>query len=185
MNCWKSFNITKDLGSLKLTIFSILGLISFYIVFNLSFHREASHNDLSLLNVITFIVLLMLILPIHKLLHGAPIWLAGKKADLVIERNRWFPIVYCQIKGPISKYLAIISLGCPAIVVTFIMILLALIFPSQMNEYAFIGAINFGLSVFDILYLLHLFSAPTHAFIEDDRDCCRILIKESVKNKAI
>ncbi|WP_376846186.1 DUF3267 domain-containing protein [Camelliibacillus cellulosilyticus] len=180
MNCWKSFNVSKDLGSVRLVIFSLLGMLCFFILFNLLFTETYTHLKVRLLNFGIMIICILLVLPIHKLLHCLPIWLTGRKARLSIEKASALPMIHCNIKGAVSKRIYMVATISPAIIGTILMIAMAYVTPSAINYFAVSGSINFGLSVSDFLYLSYLLSAPSHAIVEEDRDGCRILIKQSV-----
>ncbi|GGE44453.1 putative membrane protein YhaJ [Pullulanibacillus camelliae] len=185
MNCWKCFNVSKDIGTIKLAIFSLLGMVSFFIVFNLCFHYHQTSTEKPWTDGLILIICLLLIVPVHKLLHGVPIWITGQKAELAIKKINHLPMLYCNIKGLIPKSTAILSLGCPVVTLTVAMIVLTVLFPNQASEWALVGAVHFGLSVFDIFYLVHLITAPAHTYIEDDPYGCKILVKDTLNNEAL
>ncbi|TCP29277.1 putative zincin peptidase [Scopulibacillus darangshiensis] len=133
------------------------------------------------MNLIILIMMLFIVWPLHKICHCIPLWLVGKRASLSIERsNKPIPIIYTNIPGTTSKRLAIIMSVFPGVVITAVIFVAASQFPSMLYYLSFAGALNFGISMKDFVYLTHLAKAPTHAYIEDDRDDCRILIKQTL-----
>ncbi|MFC7391676.1 DUF3267 domain-containing protein [Scopulibacillus cellulosilyticus] len=108
-------------------------------------------------------------------------WTVGKKATITFGRSNYdmFPYIHCNIPGTLSKWRSIIVIACPAIVVTLGVLILTIVFPEHLHYFSLIGAINFGISVADFVYLNNLIKAPANAFIEDGRDGCTILVKQS------
>lgn len=177
MNCWKSCNIPKDYGSIRLLVLSILSALSFFVLFYNSYMDINHHVKLVSFNFVISIGSILVIFPLHTLLHCIPILGAGKKARLVFNNIKGIPTIYCNKPDAIPKWLSLFSVAFPLIVINLLTIVLALWFPQQMHYFSIVGAINFGLSMTDILYIALLLKAPAHSYIEDDQDRINILIR--------
>lgn len=180
MNCWKSFNLTKDLGSVRLVILSLIGTICYFVIFNLTFTDLFGPLKIDHFNVILFLFCLLLVYPVHKIMHCVPIWVTGKKVKLSMERESALPRLFCDIKGAMPKRLYMLVILFPFVFITACLCILTFCLPSGIHYYSMIGSINFGISVSDLLYFIYLVSAPKSAIIEDDRDGCHILIKQYI-----
>jgi len=180
MNCWKSFNLSKDFGSVRMVILSFFGMVCYFVIFTLIVSDVFGPIKLAYFNILLFLCCLFLVYPLHKFFHGVPIWLSRKKAKLAMDRTTLIPKLFCHIAGTIPKRLYIISILFPFLFITAVLILLTIYFPVGIHYYSAIGSINFGLSVTDLIYFAHLLSAPSHAIIEEDGDSCRILVRQYI-----
>lgn len=179
MNCWKSFNITKDHGSIRLIILSLFSMVTFIILYNITITTFFDHINGVTFNPLMILVCLILIIPIHKLVHCIPLWLSGTRAHIRWDRSIMLPVLNCHFKHPISKRLCIVVMATPAVIGTVLTFALTWVFPSEMDYFATVGALNFGLSAADFIYIINLVKAPHNAFVEDDQDGCKILVKQS------
>ncbi len=179
MNCWKSFNITRDHGSIRLIILSVLSMVTFIIVYNIAITTFLDNFNSVAFNPITILLCLIFLVPIHKLVHCLPLWLSGTRTHITWDRSMWLPSLNFHYRKPISKRLGIIAMATPAFLGTVLTIGMTWIFPSGMDYFGTVGALNFGLSAADFIYILNLVKAPHHAFVEDDHGGCRILVKQS------
>lgn len=182
MNCWKAFNISKEYGSFKLTLLSLLGSLFFYMIYYLIFENEFIFAGFSGLNLVILLAVMLLVWPAHKFLHILPVILSGKRASLSLGKSRGstLPYIYTNIYCTLKKKMSILMVISPGIIITALSILAAVFMPGGVYYFVMIGALNFGLSMKDLIYLIHLISAPADAFIEDDRTGCKILIKEII-----
>ncbi|MBM7643813.1 putative flippase GtrA [Scopulibacillus daqui] len=181
MNCWKTFNIGKDFGTIRLNVLSLMGMIIFFIVYYLLFIDLTHVERLSSFNPIIFLITIIFILPVHKLIHCLSARVVGKKATLSFG---WFnyeiiPSIHCNIPGTLSKRRSLLVIASPAVVITLGMVILTIVYPQHLHYFSLISAINFGISISDFVYLNNLIKAPANAFIEDGPDGCRILVKQS------
>lgn len=181
MNCYKSFNVSKQYGTIRLTILSLMGTIFFFTIFYSLFGSNHHKTAFSSFNLLTLIMTIFIVWPVHKSMHCLPLWLAGKRASISIERsiNNGIPMIYTNIPGTISKHLSIIMVSFPSVIITVVIFASAFKFPSMVYYLSLAGALNFGLCMKDFVYLVHLTKAPANALIEDDRDGCKILIKQA------
>lgn len=180
MNCWKSFNINRDLGSSRVMIFSLLGMLTYFVLFYILFTDIYQIQDTAIANPIIFLAGMFAVLPVHKFLHSLPVWLSGKKARVYFEKSGMFlPLIRFVILGPVKRRLAILVMAFPVIVFTALMMTLTILFPSEIHYFSTMGALNFGFSVMDLIYLAYIMKAPAEAYVEDDTDGCKILIKQT------
>ncbi|WP_209122788.1 DUF3267 domain-containing protein [Alkalihalobacillus sp. BA299] len=179
MFCWKSVNIARDFGHTRLTIVSITSGVLFFLVFYLFLSSFIEVTSINQYGVIPFIGGLILITIFHKLLHCVPIWLCGKYAKLTIKRTQKFPILYCFIPNTITKRLCITSALFPLLTITVFATIGSIFSPEHLPYFSIFAAINFGLSIYDIIYVTHLFKAPKSSFIEDHYDGFHILLSRA------
>lgn len=177
--CWKSVNITRDFGRTRLAIVSISAAILFFLFFYLFLSSFVEITTVNQYGIFPFIVGLFLVPLIHKLLHCLPIWLCGKRAILTIKRTAKVPILFCYIPNKISKRLCITSSLFPLFTFTLFSTIGAIYSPEHLPYLAIYATINFGLSVYDIIYVNHLIKAPKSSFIEDHLDGFHILLNKA------
>ncbi|OZM58151.1 hypothetical protein CIB95_00815 [Lottiidibacillus patelloidae] len=179
MNCWKSINIHRDYGTLRLSLFSIIVtffyFIAFYLVFS-AFHYEEQFYELGL---VPFLFGLCLIIPVHKLMHLLPLWLTGTKVDFNIVSIKGLPIPSYCIDEKVSKNKTMFSMLLPFISITITAIIGSVMFPNFFHYFSIFSSINFGLSVIDLLFLFQLLKAPRHAYIENSDVGIDILVNQN------
>ncbi|WP_216829383.1 DUF3267 domain-containing protein [Alkalihalobacterium elongatum] len=179
MFCWKSVNITRDFGRTRLAIVSITSAILFFLIFYLFLSSIVNTTSVNQYGVVPFIVGLFLVPVFHKILHCIPIWLCGKKAKLIIKKIERIPILYCFIPYTISKRLCITSSLFPLVVITLVMITGSVLSPEHLPYFTIYATVNFGLSVYDMIYVTHLIKAPKSSLIEDHFDGFHILLNKA------
>ena len=180
MNCWKSFNLSKDLGSVRLVILSLFGMICYFVIFNLAFTDIFGPLKIDNFNIIMFLLCIFLVYPVHKFLHGVPLWVVRRRAKLTWDRSSFIPKLFCNIFGAIPKRLYLLVILFPFLFLTITLVILTLFYPAGIHYYSVTGSINFGLSVSDFLSFIYLLSAPRHSIIEEDQNHCRVLIKQYI-----
>jgi hypothetical protein len=151
-------------------------------MFYLLFEGAFLNAHFSGYNLIALTAAMLFVWPVHKLLHILPVIMSGKKASLSIEKSRLhsIPVLYTNIPCTLKKRTSILAVVFPFLLLTVGSCAAVFMLPSYIYFFAFIGAINFGISMKDLVYLLHILNAPADAFIEDDRTGCKILIKQAV-----
>ncbi len=182
MNCWKSFNISKQYGSFRLTLLSFVGAVFYYILFYLSFEKTFLNAHFTGYDLVALTAAMFFVWPAHKLLHILPVLMSGKKASLSFEKSRLhsIPVIYTNIPCTLKKRTSVFVVLCPFVLLTAGSCLVSFFLPSYIYFFAVIGAMNFGISTKDLVYFVHLIAAPADAFIEDDRTGCKILIKQAI-----
>lgn len=174
MNCWKSISIENQFGKDRLLFLSFFTMLSYFILHFVFFRTFVSNTPFVDFGL-TFLFLIIAIIPIHILLHCIPVWIFGKKAT-VCYRNNW-PYFNFSVKQTLPKHLVIISIASPVVVVTTISIIISIVLPQWMHYMAMLAAVNMGLSVHDLLYLNQLKAAPKQSVIEEFENGYHVLYK--------
>ncbi|HET7628161.1 MAG TPA: DUF3267 domain-containing protein [Bacillales bacterium] len=178
MNCLKSVRFARDYGSIRITIVSIGAMLAFFTVFYVAYIGLHPNLVVTRFNPPVFTASVLIVYPLHKLFHCLPVWAAGKKACFTVAMNdHRIPMLYCDIRQPISRNLAIACVTFPIAAVTAVTIAVCDWNPFLLPYMALIGAVNVGLSVTDCIYASYLLKAPANTYIEDFRDGFHILIQ--------
>ncbi|MGY4690488.1 DUF3267 domain-containing protein [Salibacterium sp. K-3] len=182
MNCWKSINVKKDYHPTRLMIFSFSMMIVMFILSYLGFslyHKEHTYAELSLIH--TF-VLLVLLFPVHSLLHYVPLRFAGVHVDWsrVFPRHKRKPTHFLTFTKPVSRNFYIGAMLFPGCLINIGAAAGAFLFPSFMHYFVLLLSFNSGLAVYDYIYVKQLLGAPRHCYIEQNRNGMDILLKQPV-----
>ncbi|BAB04901.1 DUF3267 domain-containing protein [Halalkalibacterium halodurans] len=177
MNCWKSINIERDYGTLRLAMISATTMLMTFLVYYLVLSSLIKVPPYLGLGPYLYIVGAIGVIGLHKLLHIFPLWVCGQR--LIIERNNkgFLPFLNIKTKDPLSKNLFLFSLLFPGVVITIICSISVLLFPQGLHLFAILTAINLGLAVYDIVYALQVVKAPKASLIENHRTGFHILIR--------
>ncbi|WP_408009502.1 DUF3267 domain-containing protein [Pseudalkalibacillus sp. A8] len=177
MNCYKSINITKDFGKLRLllmsTLFSLTYFIVYFMVFRM-FHPETIYFQTGLMPLLLSTIL---IIPFHTFLHCLPIWFTGHKASFGIGENRFS--FFCRIPGVLSRRVALIAVAFPLIVITLLSLIGSVVFPELLHLFAIVSTLNIFLCVKDMIYIIHLWNAPKDSFLEDGDTGFQIIVRRT------
>ncbi|WP_017754271.1 DUF3267 domain-containing protein [Calidifontibacillus oryziterrae] len=178
MNCWKTINLSRDLGDRRIAIFSFLVALASFIIMYLSLSIINDSIPLNDDRIFLFIISLFIVTPLHNVSYAIPAWLTFKKAKIQIIRNPYV-VLYFTIKyiDSIPKSLKILSILAPTFFITIPLIICALIYPSYMHYFTMTTAVNIGLSVVDFIYLTVLIRAPKKCYIDHYNQSFDILIK--------
>ncbi|HHY74450.1 MAG TPA: DUF3267 domain-containing protein [Bacillus bacterium] len=177
MNCWKTINLSRDLGNQRLIVVSMFVMLPAFIMMYvpLSIINESTHlnDDYMLL----FLICLLLLIPIHLVCHAIPAWLTGQRIKVRFYFNsRFLPIFTIQYNHQLPRNIKIASILAPTVFITCPLIFCSIIYPQFMHYFSIIAAINIGLSVSDIIYLMILIKAPKKSMIEHTRNSFDILV---------
>ncbi|MCP8615500.1 DUF3267 domain-containing protein [Salirhabdus salicampi] len=178
MNCWKTVNITRELGQSRIYILScivsMLGFILLFLPFSL-YHQNVLINDYGILPLLFVLYLLPLM---HKLCHIIPLIMFSKKvkARFYLKLNILPSVKYRTFKAFTKKTSVFVALG-PTLFLTIPALVSGLIFPSFYPYSAFFAALNMGLSITDFLYVVQFSKAPKQCVIENAKDGFDILIR--------
>lgn len=179
MNCWKSININRDYGLQRIMILSILIGLFYFVIFYVSLSLLFPQVHYQGIGLTYLILSLLLVFPIHKLLHCLPVWLMGKKAYLKFQfENYMFPMIYCKFPKVLSKNVSLVATITPTIFITAIAIIGSIIFPVFIPFFSIFSTLNITLGIIDFIYVIHLWNAPRSAFLEDNHYGFHILTKE-------
>ena len=148
-----------------------------FIIFYLPMNLMYSSIRLSADGSTYFLLALLLIYPIHAMLHVLPFWITGKKLTVSIKRMYGIiPIVSKRSKHSLSKPFILIVMSTPFLFITAIMLGACLVFPGYIHYFSIIAAINFGLCVPDFIHLGQFIKAPKSCTVEEIEDGYDILI---------
>ncbi|MFA9557217.1 DUF3267 domain-containing protein [Evansella sp. AB-rgal1] len=176
MNCWKSICIETEFGKERLWIMSALIALGYFMVHFVVISTFTSNISFVDYGIIFFILLLIVVIPLHLVLHCLPIWISGRRATFGIRKNQW-PYVYFSTKDTVPKRVLLIAISLPAISITTISIVLSVLFPHLMHYMAIISAVNMGICFYDYLHFMHIKSAPSKSLIEEYENGYHILCK--------
>lgn len=124
-----------------------------------------------------FVLVFLMIYPIHKLLHFLPLMRFRSRLRFSIEKHfNIIPVLAMRIHEPILKSRYIVALIVPFMALNSILIVGAIIFPTFRHYFAILLAYHCGLCVMDLLYVKHLIRSPKQALIEETDKGFEILI---------
>ncbi|GLC89878.1 DUF3267 domain-containing protein [Lysinibacillus piscis] len=180
MHCWKILNLRHHYGITRIVI---LAAIIFFMVFSFSYvtlnltHHEPYTDRLFWLFILTLIVLY----PIHKLLHFLA--LSDLRAYLKLRIRLHFhvlPVLHMRIREPLPKNRYIIALLTPFIVINICILLVIYFFPSYTHYGTLLLACHCSLCSIDMLYVKFLLKSPKNSQIEETPKGYEILVPPSI-----
>jgi hypothetical protein len=122
---------------------------------------------------------MLLVYPIHKLLHCLPVWLIGKKAYLTLKfEDKRLPLIYCKYPKALPKGISLVATLSPALFITSVSITGSLLFPAYIPLFSIFSTLNIALCTTDAIYVFHLWNAPRSSYFEDEHNIFHILTKE-------
>ncbi|WP_261130186.1 DUF3267 domain-containing protein [Bacillus sp. Marseille-Q3570] len=177
MNCYKSINLTRDYGKLRLllisTLFSLTYFIVYFMVFSM-FHPETIYYQTGLMPLM---LVFILIIPIHIFLHCLPIWISGHRACMAFGENRFS--LFCRIPEVLSRRVALFGVSFPLILITSVSLIGGYMLPEFLHLFAIVSTLNIFLCVKDMIYIIHLWKAPKDSFLEDGATGFQIIVKRT------
>lgn len=176
MNSWKSINLSREYDSQRIFFLSLFTiLLSFIIIHTITapfMTGLAMYDDHSLLLII-FIILLY---PVHKLLHYLPLLGQLHKIKTQITYNyNFLPTIKIIIHDPISKHLFLLTLFIPFFIVSLGLLTCTLTFPNYTHYFTILFALHTGLCVTDFICLKTISGSPNRCFVEEHADGYDIL----------
>lgn len=178
MNCWKTINLTKDVGQHRILFLSMITMVFVFILSYLFINLLFPNVHLKDGHFLMFVLLLISINPIHKLLHALPILLSGCRVSLKLKQFFWLPTFQIKACQSISRVNMIVSLLVPFVIITSIIIFGSIQYPAYMHYFCIAMALNIGLCVRDFIFLKHLLTAPKMSYIEEYEDGYEVLIQK-------
>ncbi|MFC7372859.1 DUF3267 domain-containing protein [Fictibacillus iocasae] len=181
MNCWKSINIKKNIGTQRLFILSVFAGLAFFMFFYDLFLLLYSDSEMVEAGGWPFVFAAAAALPLHKLAHCLPLWLTGVPAKLVYKKASGFPSIHCHFKQALTIKVMKLSVLSPFILITSACLAGAYTWPVYMPFFITFAAVNIGLCISDFIYYSCLLSAPKEAMVEDhDVNGFFILVRDKV-----
>jgi hypothetical protein len=176
LNCWKTVNLSRDIGLHRIVIFSILttifSFIAIYLLMSLLFTNVPLKSD----GLTFFILAFLLVVPFHKMCHIFPAFVSFKKIKVMIHWKYLFPLIDTKFCQSLPRWLAIVTIMSPTLVITLPLLLLGVEFPQYMHYFTILAAYNIGLSITDFIFLSLLLKAPKKSLVENFKGGCDILI---------
>lgn len=178
MNCWKSLDMDKEHGKVRLYIISLfISLFTFMFLYVPSsiYHHHFNPEQKAM---IPFFILLLALPTIHSVTHILPCLYMPKKTGITLKwKFKTIPIFYFYTKVHLPKKRSILIALAPTLLLT-IPGLVTIWAVKEWYVYATIlTSIHIGISFKDYLYLIYLFRAPKYAFISNQKSAIDILIK--------
>lgn len=177
MNCWKTVNVTREVGTNRINLISfLLGLLSFIVLF-LPFSIIHQSNNMKDHGIFPLLIGLALLPIAHKLMHILPLILTNKRLKL-----KWhfikglIPICTLLTQTKTSKQITIFFLLAPTIFLTVPGLIASYLFPNYFAYCLIFTAFNIGLSYTDFLYAIRLIKAPKKCIVENAKDGYDILV---------
>ena len=177
MRAWKSINLSKKYGDQRIFLIIMLTMILSFIIIYTCLSLLALSEELAGHHVFQFVIALILLYPIHKLLHLIP--LAGCLQPARIRFScKWriFPLLQIRICEPISKRLYMTSLFMPLIIVSLVLCVCITALPQYSHYLSILFSFHLGLCVTDIISLKNMFGSPSSSYIEEHDDGYNILV---------
>lgn len=177
MNCWKTVNLSREYGTNRICLVSLLiGVLSFiflYLAFSLS-HQAGAFEDHGLLPLLAGIAVLP---TAHKLVHIISLIIVKKRVKLNWKRKYGLlPSVSLPARAQMSKPTLFVILLAPTICLTIPGIIFSYMFDGYFIYFLIFTAVNIGYSCTDFLYINQMLKAPKRCLIENARDGYDILI---------
>ena len=180
MNCWKTINISRDIGTQRMTFISMLIMLISFVVLYLLLSILNSSVHLSADGIFLFILSLFLTEPFHKFLHAVPDLLLLKKVKFKIElKFKIFPSLHVIYGQNLSRTLSILSYLLPTFFITIPLIIASFYYPTHMHYFIIIASYNIGLSIPDYIYVFLCLKAPRRCIIENNSHGLDILIRKN------
>ncbi|HEY4553435.1 MAG TPA: DUF3267 domain-containing protein [Bacillaceae bacterium] len=178
MHCWKTVGVDRKYFFFRnFFISAMVGLFVFillYIPMQLLFHEPLEDR-----NFLMFFLILLMIYPLHKLLHVIPIM--DFRKHFIWRVNRYFrilPVLSVKVMNPIPKGRYSIALLFPFLSISAILFAAIFLFPQYGHYITILFAYHTAICVNDLIYVKMLMSTPRNALVEENEEGYEILVKE-------
>ncbi|RSL29521.1 DUF3267 domain-containing protein [Salibacterium salarium] len=183
MNCWKSINFRKEYKPSRLLLLSMSVMIMTFIVSYLGFSLYYDNVRYAELGMIDTMLFLLLLFPVHTLLHLIPLQFVGVRMQWNIKsskKKKRSPLLALRFTKPVGRIFYINAMLFPTFCISCVSIVGAFTFPSFMLYFVLMFSFNAGLAVYDFLYIKQLLGAPRQCFIEQNQNGMDILLKQPI-----
>lgn len=178
MTCWKTINLSRDIGLNRIIFISMITMILAFILTYLPINLLYPKVHLKDGHFLLFIFLLISMVPFHKFLHTLPLLISGSRVSINIKFYHLLPSIQLRACQGIKKHCMIFSLLTPFLSFTLFFLFGCLYFPTYMHYFSIAMAFHLGLCVPDFLFLKQLLLAPKTCFIEEFEDGYEILVQK-------
>ncbi|MFB4163740.1 DUF3267 domain-containing protein [Alteribacillus sp. JSM 102045] len=181
MNCWKSINLRKEYNPFRLMLFSLSFMVFTFIFSFLGFslyYKNITYAELSMLNTFGFLLLLY---PIHTLLHLIPLWFVGVRIQTNVKnKQKKIPALMMKFTKPVGRNFYICAMLFPTLFISLVSLIGAITFPPYMYYFLLVFSFNTGLAVYDFIYIKQLLGAPRQCLVEQNKNGMDILLKQPI-----
>ncbi len=177
MTCWKTINITKEVGQNRLIMLSVFTGIVAFIVFYIPFSMIFQPIDLIEPPLFGVLISLFLLPLMHKLMHVGPLLFTDKEIRLQWNtKYRFILTLKIELNSTLSKKTSVLSMLAPSIVITIPLIITAFFIPEYYPILLMLASVHIGISLHDWLTLISLVYAPKKSIIEKSENEFDILV---------
>ncbi|WP_234978427.1 DUF3267 domain-containing protein [Bacillus tuaregi] len=177
MNCWKEINLTKQYGTQRVCILSIITMLFTFILLYVPANYLFVPSTLEDNYFLFLIAALWLMYPIHKIIHFfSLVHLKNKIKKTFKIKYLVMPVIQIQIIEPISKWQYILTLILPFILINGFLFTACWIFNNYVHYFTILLAFHIGLCVSDFIYIKNVLKAPNRAYIEENENGFEILV---------
>lgn len=177
--CTRQIDINARFGIPRIAFLSfVTTIITFLIAYELLYFF--SNTKLTDDHFLIFLILVVLLYPLHKLIHLLffyPFRKSFKKYKLV--KHKFVPFYNVYVNTPVNKYYFCFDLITPALFITIVCTFISTIIPQYGHYLMFLIALNLGYSVMDFLYLKTILFSNEGAYVEEHQTGINILNKVS------
>ncbi|WP_366249246.1 DUF3267 domain-containing protein [Terribacillus aidingensis] len=178
MNCWRSVDAQKDLGTNRIFLIStMIGILTFIILYPMLtlIHPKMKLEETGLLLSIISLYMLPLI---HGITHLIPFWITGKRCEYKLQWSRQFiPTLHFKVRTKTSRIIPFLSLIMPTILITLPLLIGAILMDTMPIYYILLVSVNAGMTFSDGFYLCNLLQAPRKCVIAGTDKSYDILVK--------
>lgn len=178
MKCWRTFDFEKSYGLNKIMIYSLL-LTTLFFSFSFALIQPFFSQTLYSGNFHFFLLALLVIYPLHKLVHILPIIRYWRQMQWKCKVNYFcMPVISINIKQPVPKRTFMVSLLLPFFTINPVLLICGTMFPHYIHYFTMLAAFHTGICAIDLLYFKALASSPKYAVIEEHDRGYEILIPQ-------
>lgn len=177
MNCWKTINLSKDVGQHRILFISMLTMVFIFILTYLPINLLLPNVHLKDEHFFMFVLLLLSMFPIHKLLHAIPLLINGNRVSMKIKFFYLLPVIQMKASQSIKKRNMLISLMSPFLILTIVLFSGSMFFPDYVHYFCIAMALHIGICVPDFIISKHILLAPKMSFIEEFDDGYEVLVR--------
>ncbi|WP_394233257.1 DUF3267 domain-containing protein [Niallia oryzisoli] len=181
MNCWKEINLNKKYNTQRVCILSILTMLFTFIFLYVPATYLFVPSSLGDKYFLLLIVGLLLMYPIHKIIHFfSLVHLKNKIKTTISIKYFIFPIIQIRIIEPILKWQYIMTLIAPFIIINGSLFAACWVINNYVHYFTILLAFHIGLCVSDFIYIKNVLMAPNQAYIEENENGFEILVNPSI-----
>ncbi|MFC0272064.1 DUF3267 domain-containing protein [Metabacillus herbersteinensis] len=180
MNCWKTINLSKDFGLHRIYIFSMLTMIITFIIIYLPIHFVYPQVEFKEGQFFFFILVLVTLIPIHKLFHVLPLILSGNRVNFRVKYLTFIPSLQIKACYSIKKSSMLCSLLFPLLFITPLLVIAGTSFLPYIHYFCILIAYHIGMCVPDLIFAKLILQAPKTSYIEEFEDGFEILVHKSI-----